>query len=93
MIFSWNLVYGLEEAADKVPKIHEKHEWDSFQSEYGTNWYEYINTNEEIIYPLIDEWWKTIPHEEKMRLLKDQLIIAENKASYLREIIKSNGEV
>lgn len=57
-----------EYVCDQCPEIQQALEKKAFQSEYGINFFEFINT-EEGLYLMAVDWWKNLSPERKKEIV------------------------
>ena len=69
---------------DQCFEIQYMHERASYREEYGIHWYEFINANEKL-FNVAEEWWETLPLEDKDRIINDRI---NQLKYYLEELEK-----
>jgi hypothetical protein len=73
-----------DHACELCPDVCALHERDSHYSEYGINFFEFINTDDRV-YGLLTAWWNTLPKERQHELIDNQILALNEQLAQLQK--------
>ena len=78
----WKLLRW-EYVSDQCPEIQQKLDRDSEQTEYGINFYEFINCSDGLE-DLASNWWNSLSRDVQKKLILDRLQQLEESVNVLK---------
>jgi hypothetical protein len=88
----WSDCLGYTRACDLCPAVRQLHEARDDQAEYGINWYAFLATCEEDIYPLLNAWWATVPQNLRRDYLAAALRTARETLDRLTTLDQATAD-